>query len=71
MPMFVWRDRKIDLRMRDAWLKAAVGSTTIVHVGGELVVNLPREAARVLGGVPDGGGCLTELAVLGALRLQG
>jgi hypothetical protein len=42
-----------------------------VHVGGEMVVNLLREAARVVGGVPDGEGCLTELAVLGTLRLQG
>ena len=30
MPMFVWRDRKIDWRIRDAWPKAAVGSTSIV-----------------------------------------
>ena len=30
MPMFVWCDRKIDWRIRDAWPKAAVGPTSIV-----------------------------------------
>jgi len=70
MPMFVWRDMKIDLRIADAWPMAAVGSPTNLHVGGEMVVNLPREAGRVLSGVSVGGGCLTELAVLGTLRLQ-
>jgi hypothetical protein len=70
MPMLVWCDRKIGSRIRDAWPKAAVGWTSIVRIGGELLVNLPREAGRVLSGMPDGGGCLTELAVLGTLCLQ-
>ena len=30
MPMFVWCDRKIDWWIRDAWPKAAMGSTSIV-----------------------------------------
>jgi hypothetical protein len=30
MPMFVWSDRKLDWRIRDAWSKAHVGPTSIV-----------------------------------------
>ena len=30
MPMFVWRDRKLDWRIRHTWPKAGVGSTSIV-----------------------------------------
>jgi hypothetical protein len=62
MPMFVWRDRKIDLRIQDAWPKAGMGSASIVCVHNDLVINLPREAERVLSSMPARGGCLTELA---------
>jgi hypothetical protein len=47
MPMFVWRDMKIDLRIADAWPMAAVGSPTNLHVGGVLV---QRKFAAVLAG---------------------
>jgi hypothetical protein len=30
MPMFVWRDRKTDWRIRDSRPKAGMGSTSIV-----------------------------------------
>jgi hypothetical protein len=62
MPMFVWRDRKIDLRIQDAWPKAGMGSASIVCVHNDLVINLPQEAERVLSSMPARGGCLTELA---------
>ena len=56
MPMFVWCDRKIDLRVQDSWPKAGMGSASIVCVRNDLLINLPREAERVLSSMPVRGG---------------
>jgi hypothetical protein len=49
MPIFVWRDGKIDWSIRCARRKAAVGSTSIVQAGNVTPLLLNRKKSVIPG----------------------